>query len=776
MAPLAAMLREEVIESVKADRRYAKQHGVDERTRPFIALKNDWRASLYPRATDSQFADGFAQTVMFSLIIALSEGMDLDGKRVPEIAEALETKHTVLGRSLALLTEHLEDFNVGITIQTIVRALSGADWQKISAGKQDVYLHLYEKFLSAYNPELRKKSGSCYTPVEVVDAMTRITDEALKQYLRVPKGLSSEEIAVIDPAMGTGTYPLSVLRNVAESARPYGKGAVADAVTAAAQRLYGIEIQSGPFSVAELRLSQAIRELGGTVPEGGLNLFVADTLEDSDSSSSVQLSYSLQRIAEQRQRANKLKKETPIRVCIGNPPYKDKAQGMGGWVESGSSVSGLVPLDAFREEGNGRLEYVLKNLYVYFWRWAMWKVFESTEKSKPGVVCFITATGYLNGPGFAGMRRWIRENTSRGWIINLTPEGKQPPVKTAIFDIETEVAIGVFIRNGENDISVPAPVSYIELEGTREEKFEQLAALSLDDERFTLASSEWTAGFVPAASKAWAQIPALADLFPWVAPGVKPNKAWVYAPTAPLLERRWDSLITEENEQEKRNMFKETSSTKFELPHKPLAGRDVEQETSIPFMEVKWPKRPAIVRVGYRSFDRQYLIADSRLLHRPSPALWAARIPEQLFVIEQHAHFPKAGPGLMFSALIPDMHCFNNRGGRSLPIYHPDGSPNVSPNLLEALAGILHRSVSVEELAAYIAGVSAHPHYVELFKRELKNYPNHVPLTTDPGLWQTAVELGGSSYLVAHLWGTGTAYGGIVFGAGRKRHEEHAAI
>src|SRR5699024_431776 len=161
-----------------------------------------------------------------------------------------------------------------------VRALSAADWDRISAGRQDVYLHLYENFLSAYDPNLRKKSGSYYTPTEVVDAMTRLTDEALKHYLQVEQGLASNNIAVIDPAMGTGTYPLSVLRHVARDAEDYGAGAVSDAVSSAAQRLYGIELQSGPFSVAELRLTQAVRDLGGELPEKGLNLYVADTLEN----------------------------------------------------------------------------------------------------------------------------------------------------------------------------------------------------------------------------------------------------------------------------------------------------------------------------------------------------------------------------------------------------------------------------------------------------------------------------------------------------------------
>lgn len=743
IAPLAVMLREEVLESLKADRRYAKANNIDENLRPFVGLRRDWRASLYPRATDEEFADGFSQTVVFALVVGLSDGVDFNGLKIPEIALKLQTKHTLLGRALDLLTEHIAESTVGLAIETIVRALSVAKWEQISKGRQDVYLHLYEHFLSAYNPEQRKLSGSFYTPVEVVDAMTQLTDEALKKFLNTPEGLSADSVAVIDPAMGTGTYPLSVLRRVANDAQKHGKGAVSDAVSSTAKRLYGIELQSGPFSVAELRLTQAVRDMGGTLPAKGLNLYVADTLEDPKSGSSRQLSYTLQLIAEQRQQANLMKLETPIQVCIGNPPYKDKSEGMGGWIEHGETPDNPSPLDDFRLEGNGRTEYVLKNLYVYFWRWAMWKVFESTPESSHGVVCFITATGYLNGPGFKGMRKWIRQNTSHGWIINLTPEGRRPPANTAVFNIETEVAIALFIRDEANDPTTPSQINYTELYGTREKKFEALQSVRLDEDNFLAAGDGWTDGFVPLAGQNWLDYPALNDLFPWAAPGVKPNKTWVYNPSADILSQRWNELLLEDDPTEKALKFKETSDTALDKTKSPLPGNGTEQETTVPFHKVSWPHAPAIVPVGYRSFDRQNIIADSRLIHRSSPDLWAARSEEQVFIVEQHAQYLDPGPGVMFSELVPDMDYFKgSEGGRVLPIYHPDGSPNVALGLLEGLSEHFHTEVTVERLTAYLAGISAHPNYVATFADELRYGANRVPITSDPELWDESVRIG----------------------------------
>lgn len=748
MGQLAALLREEVLLQLKEQRKAQNRRGVRLNDLYLLGLKKDWQSVLYPRATDEEFADGFAQTVVFALILAVSEGLEVSSDSLNQASRNLQTHHGLLGSALGLLTEHItESSPLYRTLTTITRMFSVVDWGKISRGREDVYLHLYEHFLSVYDPELRKKTGSYYTPVEVVDSMVSLTDQALRTFLGKERGLASDGVAVIDPAMGTGTYPLSVLRSVAQNPDLLGPGEVAERVTAIAENLYGFELQSGSFSVAELRISQEIERLGADLPEEGLNLYVTDTLEDPNSTAHRNLSYSLQVIAQQRITANRIKASVPIQVCIGNPPYKDKAEGMGGWIEQGNSDS-LVPLASFRKEGNGRLEYVLKNLYVYFWRWAFWKVFESTEASDAGIVCFITADGYLGGPGFAGMREYIRRKTSRGWIINLTPEGRTPPAQNAIFNIETPVTIALFLREPGTDEEIPADIRYVALEGTRESKFQQLQSLTLDDSRFQPVREGWGDKFSPKPTNDWDSYPAVSDLFLWQSPGIKPNKTWVYAPSRSVLEARWDELAYEEDSAVMEEKFRETTYSSLHMGKKPLPGEDVEQATQRPLAEafqesLDWSSLK-IVPVAYRSFDRQHLIADSRALERPRPDLWAARIPGQIFVVEQHAHFPKAGPGLYLSSLIPDMHCFNNRGGRVHPLYHPDGSANLVKGLLPALSERLGTEVRAQDLVYYLAAITGHPGYVRTFEENLQEAGIRVPLTADLGLWEQAVFLGSS--------------------------------
>lgn len=765
LAPLAALLREEMLlglsaqeKTYKAEQAKAKKKGEEDFVipPPLVGLRKDWRDTLAPSTSNEEFADSFAQTVVFSLVVALSENLDLSLETFSTMAGRLRSQHGLLGNALSLLTDHLDEkSSLYNALAVIVRVMDAASWADISGGKSDVYLHLYEHFLKVYNPEQRKKTGSYYTPVEVVDQMVRLVDDALRAYLGKEHGLASEGVSVIDPAMGTGTYPLSVMHQVAKT-DSLAPAARTRALNRLAKNLYGFELQSGPFSVAELRLNETLKEMGAEVPEDGLNLYVADTLSDPYAKQKPVNGNTLRLLSQLSNKATRVKREVPIQVCIGNPPYKDKAEGMGGWVESGFRSADVASpiLDDFRAQGMGKYEYVLKNLYVYFWRWAFWKVFEDSFRAlegqpdsaqRAGVVCFITADGYLHGPGFAGMREYIRRSSSRGWIINVTPEGKRPPAKNAVFAIETPVSIALFLREEKTDEETPADIRYVALHGTFAEKMQALAALNLDGAEFEPVRSGWGDKFAPEAGGDWDSYPEIPDFYTSCFPGVKPNKTWVYAPSESVLQERWAELIEGNDLEVRAERFKETRDTKITEGKKPLPGSDTFQGSLESLNEQIArefiPDTPNIVQVGYRSFDRQYILADARLADMPRPKLWEHRVPGQIFIVEQHARHPQAGPGLYFDALIPDMNAFNNRGGRA----HPALTIGGAPNLTEPAAQMLRERFGNNapgDLVYYLAALTGHPGYVRTFDVPLQQAGIRVPLTADPELWERAVQLG----------------------------------
>ncbi|MGI8761060.1 MAG: type ISP restriction/modification enzyme [Jatrophihabitantaceae bacterium] len=766
VAPLTRLLRAEVRDQLEVEARRVAQ-GADQGDQPFRGLAQEWKRLLFPDADDPTFANGYAQAVTFALLLAKAEGITLT-ENLASIGDALgQAHHGLLGRALELLTKDVAaEFKV--TINLLIRVVDAVDWQRIvdrqqrsAIARNDPYLHLYEHFLAEYDPEWRKLSGSYYTPLDVVTAMVNLADEVLRSHLGKPTGFADPLVTTVDPAMGTGTFVNTVLDKVADTVRTNeGQGAVPGALTNLAKRLIGFELQMGPYAVAEMRTGGELKAAGASLPGDGLRLYVTNTLDDP-ADDQQQISSFAQPIAVSRRRANKVKRETPVTVVIGNPPYAENASDLGRWIEDGCPAAGLPsPMRAFRTPGDGVYVQNLKNLYVYFWRWATWKVFDNPPNDEPnraGVVCYISTSGYLVGPGFRGMREYLRRNCSAGWVIDLTPEGQTPPVPTRVFPgVRQPLAIGIFVRTENPDPETPADIKYRAVHGRQQAKFDALNVMTLTDDAWLAARTDWQAPFTAAAEGSWDDFPAMGDLFVWTSPGIAANRTWVIAPDEEILAERWRTLIAERNEDTKRTLLRETPSTTLDATKTPLPGLDTEQGTGTALKD-EAKLSPATARIGYRSFDRQHVIADPRVWHRPRPPLWAARIAGQVFCFEQHAHRVGSGPGLVFSALIPDMDYFKgSEGGRVLPLLHPGGRSNFAAGLLSALSTLVAPewggSVTGSDFLAYVAAVVAHPAFTARFSDELVTPGIRVPITAEPDLFNEAVKLG-RAVLWLHTYG-----------------------
>jgi N-6 DNA Methylase len=250
VAPLTRLLRGEVLDQLALERK-AIAAGEDEADQPFLGLARDWRALLFPLASDQTFADGYAQTVTFALLLARTEGIELEGKQLHEVGTQLGADHSLMGKALQLFTDNVAaDFKV--TLDLLVRVIAVVDWPKIRKGKRDTYLHLYEHFLDLYDNDLRKQSGTYYTPIEVVEPMVRLVQDVLVTRLGKASGFRHPDVLTLDPAAGTGTYLQTILEQAAEEVEQIdGPGAVPGALTQLAERLIGFELQMGPYAVAD---------------------------------------------------------------------------------------------------------------------------------------------------------------------------------------------------------------------------------------------------------------------------------------------------------------------------------------------------------------------------------------------------------------------------------------------------------------------------------------------------------------------------------------------
>ena len=293
--------------------------------------------------------------------------------------------------------------------------------------------YFYEPFLEEFDPALRKQLGVWYTPNEVVRYMVARVDKALKDDLGIADGLAAENVYVLDPCCGTGAYLAEVLKRIAANLVGQGVGALAGARVkeAALNRVFGFEIMPAPFVVAHLQVGLALDGLGAPLAdEERAGVFLTNALTGWEPKTNKPLPFP--ELEEERDRAERVKQETPVLVILGNPPY--------------NGLSGF-DMDEERElmEAYRKTKHVrppagkgLNDLYVRFFRMAERRIVEKTGR---GVVCFISNYSWLDGLTSAGMRERYLEafdairidclNGDRYKTGKTTPDGKPDP---SIFD------------------------------------------------------------------------------------------------------------------------------------------------------------------------------------------------------------------------------------------------------------------------------------------------------------------------------------------------------
>jgi hypothetical protein len=309
------------------------------------------------------------------------------------------------------------------------------------------------------------------------------------------------------------------------------------------------------------------------------------------------------------------------------------------------------------------------------------------------------------------------------------------------------VCIVLASRSVKTKNDVPAKVLFQSLpEGHRTEKFAALDRLSLGGQGWVECHSEWRAPFLPALTGAWATFPALEDLFIYDGSGVMPGRVWIIAPDSESLLRRWQRLISAPAE-EKETLFhphqrhgKPGDKHSKKIVATPLAGF---QPREIAVADETGPSLPP-VPYAFRSFDRQWIFPDSRLINQSNPELWKARSDRQIFLTAPSDQTPTNGPALTATAFIPDLHHYAGRGGRTFPLWGNANAtePNIRPKLLTLLAEKFGAPVTAEDLIAYIVAVAAHSAFTAKFQKDLSTPGLRIPMTADHKIFAEAVELG----------------------------------
>ena len=438
---------------------------------PLQQVRDEFREVLYahPQAAgysvahfDTLFAAAFAQTLAFGLLLV----REATGQPVTRDAwRAMPGEHALMRTTLRVLSMEEIVSDVGAGFDVILDTVNSFDAAILSRpeGQPDPILYFYENFLSVFNPADRERYGVYYTPVEIVSYMVAALDRALRDHLGT-NGLADEAVTLLDPATGTGTFLLGVIEHVRRSvASAMGPGAVAGALRALSARLFGFELLVGPYAVAHYRLRHA---LGALQANQRVGVFLADTLAEPGAAAfEGHLGFVADNIRNERAEADNIKQAQSILAIIGNPPYRRLAAGEVGELV-GNWMNGIWDdlKEPVRNAGWGNQLNTFPELSIAFWRWSIWKMFESEGAQGRGIIAFITNRTFLAGRPYAGLRKMLRERFDRIEIIDLRGDvrrGERAGVESdqGVFNIQVGTAIVLAIADGSRAADTPADVT-----------------------------------------------------------------------------------------------------------------------------------------------------------------------------------------------------------------------------------------------------------------------------------------------------------------------------
>jgi hypothetical protein len=402
--------------------------------------------------TLEDFADLYAQTITYGLFAARVRARENFNRReafyaIPHTIGILRDLFRFI--SLEDLPAQLEWIVDDIAEVLAVADVKGILHQFFHEGKgADPIVHFYETFLSVYDPEERERRGVYYTPEPVVSYIVRSLHQILKERFGKPDGLASAGVTLLDPAAGTMTFVAKAAQvAVKEFIEKYGAAGresfIRDHIL---ENFYAFELMMAPYAVGHLKMALVLEELGYKLgPEERFKFYLTNTLEMEELAES-QLP-GLASLAEESHRAGEVKREVPILVILGNPPYSGHSANKGPWIRS--LIEDYKYVDG-KPLGEKNPKW-LQDDYVKFLRFAEWKIAQAGQ----GVVGMITNHSYLDNPTFRGMRWHLMQTFDEIYILDLhgnslkkerCPDGSPDQ---NVFDIQQGVAIAFFLKYGD---------------------------------------------------------------------------------------------------------------------------------------------------------------------------------------------------------------------------------------------------------------------------------------------------------------------------------------
>lgn len=743
MANKARLLADVIEQSVDAD-----TDGTSELAGQMAAFKQ----ILLHDLNNKTFADIYAQTICYGMFAARLHDDTPDTFSRLEAATLIPKTNPFLRQIFQSIAGFDLDDRIVWIVDDLVEAFRVTDMEKIMGnyGKDtqqtDPMMHFYEDFLRNYDPATKKSCGVYYTPQPVVNFIVRAVDHILKTDFHLPMGIADtskvkvdraidgttnkkskdgkshemreyHKVQILDPATGTGTFAAQAIRQIYKNISDMGmQGVWAEYVkTHLIPRLNGFELMMAPYAIAHLKLDMLLNSIGGipttNTTNQRLRVYLTNSLEEYDKETGTLFA---QWLASEANEANIVKRDTPVMVMIGNPPYSVSSNNSGTWITD--------LMNDYKKDLNERNIQPLSDDYIKFIRLGQYYV----QKNGSGILAYISNNSFIDGLIHRQMRKSLLETFDKIYILDL--HGNTRKKETCddgskdenVFDIMQGVGINIFVKNQEKHNGF-AQVLHKDLYGIRKSKYEFL-------ETHDLASLDWNLlqpqapqyFFVPkdfSAQEEYAKGFKIDELMPVNKTGIETGRDDLFVSEKPLeVSNKIKEVLDDNRVLETKYKIKDTPSYRI---YKHI-GNALYSDTNI-------------ANVFYRPFDIRSIYYDSTLLRRPFTEIMRHLQKDNIAICTCRQQKSFDFQHILVSHSITERCYVSLQTGELtyvFPLYlYPDNEqptidgnervPNLNKEIWHTIENIVGQ-VAPEQLFDYIYGVLHTPSYRTKYKEFLK--------------------------------------------------------
>ncbi|MBI4648009.1 MAG: N-6 DNA methylase [Bacteroidia bacterium] len=727
---------------------------------------------LVANLTQNDFADIYAQTITYGLFAARTRANAEFNRKMayelipPTIGILKEVFQFI---SLGKIPPHME-----VIVDDIAEVLQVADVNKIlheyyRKGKgEDPIIHFYETFLNIYDPTTREKRGVYYTPEPVVKYIVRSIHVILKSHFNLNDGLASKEITLLDPAGGTLTFPAEAIKlAVEEFTGKYGEGGKQKFIkNQMLKNFYAFELMMAPYAIGHIKISFLLEKLGYQLQEDDrFKLYLTNTLDMEDLKQTE--IPGLGSLSEESYLAAMVKKNEPILVILGNPPYSGISANINKWTEKllKENIDGAQSYYEVDGKPLGERKLWLQDDYVKFLRFAQWKI----HKAGQGIVGMITNHSYLDNPTFRGMRQSLLNTFNEIYILDLhgnalkketAPDGSKDE---NVFDIRQGVCIALFVKQKNtcaerNRGKKENKIYHTDVFGMRKDKYKWLEKHDFKPRIYKSITPKtpWYF-FIPKDTRGIEQYnnwPKVNEIFPVNNVGIVTardhfaidiNKHTLENRIRQYRDKRYDDDMI-------RTMYILKDTSTFKL-----------KKYRTEFQKLKdWEQ--FILPIQYRPFDKRFIYYSKWIVERPIYDSMKHMIKidnnKCLITIRRSRNKDKWNFALISDIIVAgsttitslDMNYVyplyvlpeNDNGGNgdlfNAPKFEPQ--PNINETIYETLKENYSNRLKLEQIFSYVYAVLYSNSYREKYVELLKIDFPRIPFTTNYSLFQQLAKLG----------------------------------